>query len=83
MSRSATAPPGRSRPTGAATICSSRRSIAGVTTNMTVVTSARIYYFELAPLSGGEMAYTVRFRYPNAQAAADEAPAPISRAAIA
>ena len=49
--------------------------IAGVTTNMTVVTSARTYFFELAPLSGGEMAYTVRFRYPNAQAAAEEAPA--------
>ena len=51
--------------------------ISGVTTNMTVVTSARIYYFELAPLSGGEMAYTVRFRYPNAQAAAEETPANI------
>ena len=46
--------------------------IAGVTTNMTVVTSARTYFFELAPLSGGELAYTVRFRYPTAQAAADE-----------
>jgi len=51
--------------------------ISGVTTNMTVVTSARIYFFELAPLSGGEMAYTVRFRYPNAQAAAEETPANI------
>ena len=49
--------------------------ISGATTNMTVVTSARTYYFELAPLSGGEMAYTVRFRYPNAQAAAEETPA--------
>jgi len=49
--------------------------IAGVTTNMTVVTSARTYFFELAPLSGGELAYTVRFRYPTAQAAADETPA--------
>jgi type IV secretion system protein VirB9 len=44
--------------------------ISGVTTNMTVVTSARTYFFELAPLSGGEMAYTVRFRYPIAQTAA-------------
>jgi type IV secretion system protein VirB9 len=46
--------------------------ISGVTTNMTVVTSARTYVFELAPLSGGEMAYTVRFRYPNVQTAANE-----------
>ena len=45
--------------------------VSGVTTNMTVVTSARTYFFELAPLSGGEMAYTVRFRYPSAQAAAE------------
>lgn len=49
--------------------------VAGVTTNMTVVTTARTYFFELAPLSSGEMAYTVRFRYPNAQPAADEATA--------
>ena len=49
--------------------------ISGVTTNMTVVTSARTYFFELAPLSGGEMAYTVRFRYPNVQTAANEAQA--------
>jgi type IV secretion system protein VirB9 len=48
--------------------------IAGVTTNMTVVTTARTYFFELAPLSGGELAYTVRFRYPSAQAAAEETP---------
>jgi type IV secretion system protein VirB9 len=46
--------------------------LSGVTTNMTVVTSARTYFFELAPLSGGDMAYTVRFRYPSAQAAADD-----------
>ena len=49
--------------------------MGGVTTNMTVVTSARTYLFELAPLAGGEQAYTVRFRYPSAQAAADEAQA--------
>ena len=49
--------------------------ISGVTTNMTVVTSARTYFFELSPLSAGEMAYTVRFRYPNAQATADDTPA--------
>lgn len=38
----------------------------GVTTNMVVVTDARLYSFELVPLSGPQpdMAYTVRFRYP-------------------
>lgn len=46
--------------------------IGGVTTNMTVVTSARVYLFELTP---GEAPFTVRFRYPAATAAADEAPA--------
>jgi type IV secretion system protein VirB9 len=46
--------------------------MSGVTTNMTVVTSARTYFFELAPLSDGAMAYTVRFRYPSALAAADD-----------
>ncbi|CAN5248310.1 P-type conjugative transfer protein VirB9 [soil metagenome] len=37
----------------------------GVTTNMTVVTDARTYVFELTPLFGPlpNMAYTVRFRY--------------------
>ena len=55
------------RRTSAATICSSRHLIAGVTTNMTVVTNARTYFFELAPLSApASMAYTVRFRYPAA-----------------
>ena len=48
--------------------------IAGVTTNMTVVTTARTYLFELAPLSGGDMAYTVRFRYPSAEMAAADTP---------
>jgi len=39
---------------------------AGVSTNMTVVTSVRVYLFELVPLFGpsAEMAYTVRFRHP-------------------
>lgn len=41
----------------------------GVTTNMMVVTDARRYNFELAPLSGGSMAWSVRFRYPDASAA--------------
>lgn len=37
----------------------------GVTTNLTVVTDARTYVFELAPLFGPlpTMAYTIRFRY--------------------
>ncbi|WP_332789788.1 TrbG/VirB9 family P-type conjugative transfer protein [Sphingomonas sp. GB1N7] len=40
----------------------------GVTTNMTVVTDARTYAFELSPLYGPlpNMAYTVRFTYPSA-----------------
>ena len=51
----------------------------GVSTNMTVVTSVRLYNFELVPLSGasGDMAYTVRFRYPNGSAGGaslDDAP---------
>jgi type IV secretion system protein VirB9 len=39
---------------------------SGVSTNMTVVTSVRLYNFELVPLSGptGDMPYTIRFRYP-------------------
>ncbi len=53
--------------------------VAGVTTNMTVVTSARVYLFELTPLSGAltEMPFTVRFRYPGdtaAEAASQAAP---------
>lgn len=47
---------------------------AGVATNMTVLTDARVYAFELRPLYGGpsEMAFTVRFRYPgNASEAAE------------
>jgi type IV secretion system protein VirB9 len=37
-----------------------------VPTNMTVVTSVRVYNFELVPLSApqGDMPYTVRFQYP-------------------
>lgn len=39
-----------------------------IATNMTVVTSQRVYAFELVPLSGPspDMAYWVRFRYPGA-----------------
>jgi type IV secretion system protein VirB9 len=38
----------------------------GVSTNMTVVTSVRLYNFELVPLNGptGDMPYTIRFHYP-------------------
>jgi len=40
-----------------------------VTTNMTVVTDARLYSFELMPLLGSQpdMAYALRFRYPDPQ----------------
>lgn len=39
---------------------------SGVSTNMTVVTTVRLYNFELVPLNGptGDMPYTIRFRYP-------------------
>lgn len=47
----------------------------GATTNMTVVTSARVYLFELAPLfDGAQMAFTVRFRYPGSEAQSAAAP---------
>jgi type IV secretion system protein VirB9 len=44
------------------------KALAGdVSTNMTVITSARLYNFELAPAaSSADMAYAVRFRYPAA-----------------
>lgn len=42
-----------------------------VTTNMTVITDARLYSFELTPLPGPQpdMAYALRFRYPDPAAA--------------
>jgi type IV secretion system protein VirB9 len=53
----------------------------GVSTNMTVVTTVRLYNFELVPASGGgDMAYTVRFRYPGAtgnSAFAEDAPSAV------
>jgi type IV secretion system protein VirB9 len=51
---------------------------AGVTTNLTVVTDARSYVFELQPMFGPlpDMAYTVRFTYP-APATAAVATAPV------
>ncbi|MEA3018360.1 MAG: type secretion system protein VirB9, partial [Sphingomonadales bacterium] len=48
---------------------------SGVTTNMTVITNARLYAMDLVPLPGpsAEMAYSVRFRYPDAgEDAADD-----------
>jgi type IV secretion system protein VirB9 len=47
---------------------------SGAPTNMTVITNARLYAFELAPLFGGaaNMAYVVKFEYPGEDA---EAPA--------
>lgn len=54
------------------------KPVQAVSTNMTVVTSARTYLFELSPLYGPspQMAYTVRFSYPAGQSEsiADEAP---------
>jgi type IV secretion system protein VirB9 len=48
--------------------------VAGISTNMTVITSVRSYNFELNPASSTDMAYTVRFHYPPpAVAQADQA----------
>ncbi|WP_171982519.1 TrbG/VirB9 family P-type conjugative transfer protein [Sphingomonas sp. LM7] len=50
-----------------------------VSTNMTVITDARLYSFELVPLPGPQpdMAYALRFRYPTpAGATAEAAPEP-------
>jgi type IV secretion system protein VirB9 len=49
----------------------------GLSTNLTVVTSARTYTFELGPLSGpsDDMPYVVRFTYPAADATAEAEPA--------
>lgn len=44
-------------------------------TNMTVVTSVRLYSFDLGAGGAGDMAYTLRFRYPTA-ASAETAAAP-------
>jgi type IV secretion system protein VirB9 len=54
------------------------KPVQAISTNMTVVTSARTYLFELTPLYGPspQMPYTVRFSYPvdQAESIADEAP---------
>lgn len=54
-----------------------RPAQGGVTTNMTVVTDARAYNFELSGSSGGPQAFTVRFTYPAppAEATASDQPA--------
>jgi type IV secretion system protein VirB9 len=44
----------------------------GVSTNMTVITNVRTYNFDLAPVSSGQMAYTVRFHYPPPAAAEED-----------
>lgn len=48
-----------------------------LSTNLTVVTSARTYTFELSPLSGpsADMPYVMRFTYPAANATAEAEPA--------
>ena len=47
---------------------------ADVPTNMTVVTSVRVYNFELMPLSGPapDMPYTVQFQYPTPRSSAPD-----------
>jgi type IV secretion system protein VirB9 len=52
---------------------------AGMPTNMTVITSSRLYAMELSPLSGptAEMAYVVRYSYPEAAQEAQE-PEPVA-----
>ena len=49
----------------------------GLSTNLTVVTSARTYTFELSPAYGpsADMPYVVRFTYPAADATAEAEPA--------
>lgn len=41
------------------------KPVAPVPTNMTVITSVRVYHFELAPAAGAEAPWHVRFRYPD------------------
>jgi type IV secretion system protein VirB9 len=53
------------------------KPLQGSTTNMTVVTDARTYVFELSPGSAGSAPYIVRFQYPPPPAPANEGPAPI------
>ncbi|HYG47011.1 MAG TPA: TrbG/VirB9 family P-type conjugative transfer protein [Allosphingosinicella sp.] len=48
------------------------KAITGAATNMTVITNVRTYNFDLYAGSPSTMAYTVRFTYPPAAAAAEE-----------
>ena len=57
------------------------KALASLPSNLTVVTSARLYTFDLNPLFGpsGDMAYVVRFTYPGAtESLADAEPAAIA-----
>ena len=51
------------------------KPLLSLPSNLTVITSARLYAFELNPLFGpsAEMAYVVRFTYPSAETATAEA----------
>jgi type IV secretion system protein VirB9 len=53
-----------------------KSTLAGVSTNMTVITNVRLYNFELAPAGDpGAVAYSVRFQYPpTASGPEDKAP---------
>lgn len=53
------------------------KPLQGITTNMTVVTDARSYVFELSPGSVGSAPFIVRFRYPPPPAPANAGPAAI------
>lgn len=48
------------------------KAVSGASTNMTVMTNARTYNFDLSAGSPGSMAYTVRFTYPPPAAAEEE-----------
>lgn len=54
------------------------KPLQGATTNMTVVTDARTYLFELGPGSVGSAPYIVRFRYPPPPPPAEAGPAPVA-----
>ena len=53
------------------------KPLQGATTNMTVVTDARTYVFELSPGSAGSAPYIVRFQYPPPPAPAEAGPAAV------
>jgi type IV secretion system protein VirB9 len=49
------------------------KATSGASTNMTVITNVRTYFFDLSGGSPSSMAYTVRFLYPPPDAAPEEA----------